>query len=340
MGFWHIIPYAVLSITPLLSTIIPIQHRGNSETLAVINDSHIITLSEVDALIKNELYELRKEIYDLRKTALDNMITKILLEDESLRRAVPVDDLKREYMAMTEDIPIAEIEKLYRENAAVLAGFDESEAKVRIRLDLETNARLRRYRSALTELRDSADIRVFLQEPVAPLVDVDESGPRLGPQDAPVTIIVFSDFLCPFCKKTVATLRRLVDLYGNKIALVFKHSPLPGRPRAFQAARASFCAFEQGKFWEYHDRLFKAADLSDAGLEEIASSLQIEIKKFADCLRSSASSEAVLKDLGEARRIGVQGTPYFVVNGHVIKGAQDLSAFRKIIDKSLNRFDR
>lgn len=154
-----------------------------------------------------------------------------------------------------------------------------------------------------------------------------------GDFDAPITLVEFSDFECPFCARHLPTLNRLLNEYDGKVRLVYKHFPLGFHPNAQKAAEASECAGEQGKFWEYHDKLFE--NYQDYGLDNFkqwAKDLRLNSAKFNDCLDSGKYAQKVKKDAQEGAQKGVNGTPATFVNGQLVSGAVPYEAFKQIID--------
>jgi protein-disulfide isomerase len=154
---------------------------------------------------------------------------------------------------------------------------------------------------------------------------------------APKQVIIteFSDFQCPYCKRAAPVVERLRQTYGARVAVVFKQMPLKMHQRALKAAEASLCARAQGKFWEYHDRLFAADDLSVDELNRIAATVGLNQTDFSQCLSSEKSKAEVEQDVAEAERLGVSGTPTFFVNGRVLKGAASFPALQKEINGAL-----
>jgi protein-disulfide isomerase len=310
--------------------------RGDGdEIMAVINGSRVITRKEIDTLVGSQLYSLEERIYNLRKNALNNLIMRILLEEEARRRGVTVEELKDQLVPDRVEVKQSQVEQVYAENIEGFGAMSEDEAKQRIKLDLQTREKLERYKQALAALRSKAALEMFLSAPLPPVVAVNDDGPSIGPKDALVTIVEFSDFQCPYCKQATETLKRLQQNYGSQIRLVFKHLPLPVHPQAFKAAQAAVCAGEQGKFWEYHDRLFAAKDLSDGSLAAIAEAIDLRKGDFKKCLDSEASRAAVLKDMQEARRLDVHGTPTFFINGRPLKGVKSINDFENTINQEL-----
>jgi protein-disulfide isomerase len=131
---------------------------------------------------------------------------------------------------------------------------------------------------------------------------------------------------------------QVLKTYGDQVRLIYRHYPLQNHPAARPAAEASACAAEQGKFWEYHDRLFaNPSKLSDADLKQHASDLGLDAPKFNACVDSRKFKADVEADHAAGDEAGVSGTPAFFVNGRPISGAQPFDAFKRIIDEELAR---
>lgn len=176
-------------------------------------------------------------------------------------------------------------------------------------------------------------------EPQKIVTDINITGaPVNGPKNAPVTIIAFSDFQCPFCSRVVPTLHDLEKQYQGKIKVVFKHQPLPFHNNAKPAAMASMAANEQGKFWEYHDKLFANQQALDRpSLERYAEELKLDMGKFRAALDSNKFDKYITDDSNEGMRVGANGTPTFFINGRQVVGAQPIDAFKAVIDDELKK---
>ena len=160
--------------------------------------------------------------------------------------------------------------------------------------------------------------------------------PAIGGSQAKVTVVAFSDFQCPFCQRAAKTLEQLRKEYGDELRVVFKHRPLPFHDRARPAALAAEAAAQQGKFWEMHDALFATpAQLSDADLERVAQDLGLDVERWRKDARSERTRARVDSDGRLADQLGVRGTPSFLINGHLLVGAQPLAAFKAVADEEL-----
>ncbi len=162
--------------------------------------------------------------------------------------------------------------------------------------------------------------------------------PSIGPAEAPVTIVEFGDYQCPFCTKWHNEVyKQLLAEYPGKIRFVYRNFPLYSiHPGAEPAAEAAACAGDQNAFWRYHELLFTDKyDLSSQGLQQYAFDLKLDMNAFSNCLTSHRYQNAVMKDYQEAANIGVQSTPTFFINGFQLVGAQPYEAFKSVIDQIL-----
>jgi protein-disulfide isomerase len=160
--------------------------------------------------------------------------------------------------------------------------------------------------------------------------------PALGPEDAKITVIEFSDFQCPFCSRVYPTLLRLRQEYGDDVRIVFKHLPLSIHSKAPGAHAASEAAKLQGKFWPMHDKIFEGQRLlSDAQYEAWAKEIGLDVERFKRDVVSATVKDRVAADLAEAEKLGVTGTPAFFINGRYLSGAQPFANFKRVIDKAL-----
>lgn len=305
--------------------------------IAVINGSTIIREKEIDEAIGSQLYSLQERIYNLRKKALENLVTHVLLKEEASRRGVTEEELRKQLMPSKVDVKQSEVDKSYADILGTLENMSEDEAKQRIRLDLESRLKLDLYKAAVSEVLNKARIETFLSAPVPPSSRINAEGPSRGPRDAPVTIVEFSDFQCPYCKQAAISLNPVIEGYGSNIRLVFKQMPLSIHPDAFKAAQASVCAGEQGKFWEFHDVLFSSGELSEQALKKYALNLGLKMNEFNTCLSSETSAAVVRRDMQEAMRADVQGTPTFFVNGRIVRGIRNVEDFKNVIDQALQQ---
>ena len=159
-----------------------------------------------------------------------------------------------------------------------------------------------------------------------------------GNANAAVTIVEYSDFECPFCEAAHPTIKQVMDTYGDDVKVVYRHFPLSFHPNAQKAAEASECAGDQGKFWEYHDKVFENQNLLAVGITQLknwAKELGLNSGTFDSCLDGGQKAAKVTADLTQGTQHGVSGTPAFFVNGVKLSGAQPFSVFKQVIDGEL-----
>jgi len=304
--------------------------------LATVNNIQI-TQKQVDDSVATQIYPLQQQLYAIRKAALENLITTKILESEAASRRIPLDELRKQLTLGEVNVTRAQVEEAYKQNASFFATMSPDEARERLRLDLENQARMKHYRAGLDALRKKWTVTMNFSPPVFVSELDDGVSPIRGAAKPVVTIVEFSDFECPFCKQVQSALKQVVETYGREVRLVFKHLPLEGHRNSLPAARAAYCAAEQERFWQFHDALFTAGNLSPPVFEQIASDLGLGLPKFQECVASERSRAAVVKDIEAARRQRIESTPSFVVNGKVIQGALSFAEFQKIIEQELSQ---
>lgn len=294
-----------------------------------------ITQKQVDDSIGVRVYPLQQQLYAIRKAALENLIVSRLLEVEASARGVSVEEVRRQLTQGEIAVTRVQVEEAYAQNASFFASMSPDEARERLRLDLENQARMKHYRAGIDALRKKWTVTVNLAAPVFAIDD--GSSPARGSAKPLVTIVEFSDFECRFCRDVQPVLKQIVESYGNEVRHVFKHLPLEGHRHALPAARAAYCAGEQDRFWQFHDALFAAGSLSSALLDQIAAELGLGMARFRACVGSEQSRAAVVRDMEAARSLRIDSTPTFVVNGKVIKGALDFAEFQKLVEHELKQ---
>ena len=167
-----------------------------------------------------------------------------------------------------------------------------------------------------------------------------KGSPMKGAKDAPVTIVQWSDFQCPFCSRVEPTITKVMDDYKGKVRVVWRDLPLPFHPNAMPSAIAARAAGEQGKFWEMHDKLFADQQHEDrATFDKYAQELGLNMKKFDAALDAQKGKEAIEADAAAGGKIGAHGTPAFFVNGKFLSGAQPYEVFKAKIDEELKSAD-
>ncbi len=190
------------------------------------------------------------------------------------------------------------------------------------------------YQRELAELRDQQQLEYSFKNPVS--IPVREGNPAKGPADAPVTILSYTDFQCPYCARSVETMADLMELYPGKLRLVFKNNPLKNHEDARDAARAALAAHRQGKFWEYRDLLYdNMSNLGDETYIKLATDLGLDLDAFNADRKSEAIAAVIEADEAEAAAHNMRSVPSFVVNGVKVRGARSVEYFGEVIERLL-----
>ena len=294
--------------------------------------THSITLKEVEQAVALPLFQADQQRSQLLHQALQHLIDDELLKIEASRKGVAVSQLLADAsqsgsIARLANLP-APVKRLSPAKTGSSTDFETPS-------DPQEQARIRQ--ALLVALRRQETIRLYLPTPKAPILSVSaDDDPSIGPANAPVTIVEFSDFQCPYCQQSVATLKELRRLYGDKIRVVYRDYPGPNHPQAAPAAEAAQCAGDQGKFWEYHDSLF-AHQAPGIGwnFTELAKEIELNQDAFTTCLNTGRYREEVSKDLHDGFKLGVTSTPTFFLNGRPLIGARSFEEFKLLIDTAL-----
>jgi protein-disulfide isomerase len=297
--------------------------------------SRAITRAELEAHVKPRLIELENERYDALREGLDEMVSEELMKQEAKARGTTPEALeKTEIQGKISPPTEAEIKAVYDENKEQLGDQTLEQIKPRIVQYLDQQKVAERREKFIDELKTKHKAKIALKPPV---VEVASAGrPEKGGKQAPVTIIEFSDYQCPFCKRAEDVVDQVVKTYGDKVKVVFRDYPLPMHPEARLAHEAANCANAQGKFWEYHRKLFANQQaLAEANLKTYAKDLGLDQAKFDDCLAKRPHKAAIDKDLEDGAKVGVSGTPAFFINGRMLSGAQPFEKFKEVIDEEL-----
>jgi protein-disulfide isomerase len=298
-------------------------------------------ISEQDLLeaVGPQLMQLRNQEYEAKSKVLESLIRHRIVEIEAKKRNISPEKLiEQEVDSKVADPTDGEIEAYFlgqnREGARL------EDVKDQYRNSLKQFKLVKARQAFADSLRAKMDVAVLLRPPH---IDVAfDAGRVKGDPQAPVTIVEFSDYQCPFCKNTESVLSGLLDKYNGRVKLAYMDFPLREiHPHADSAAVASRCAGEQGKFWEFHDSLFAdAAKLDDPDLIARVRTLGLKEAPFRACLASGKFKASVDADREAGIKAGVGGTPGFFINGVFLNGAQSRAEFEKVIDTQLSLLDR
>lgn len=319
---------------------------GDAEPLAEVDGEPISAEALEQALglvlytARERIYLAEEEAYRLKRQRLEELIAQKLLEREAARRGVSVQGLVEGEVHRKVRVTEREIETFYQERKDAFKGHEPAAAREAIRKYLHQKHLATERDRFVQTLRARSQVAVRLTPPAPPRVTVSGGGASIrGPKRAPITIVEFSDFQCPFCRSVQADLQRVLDAYPKNVKLAYRHFPLENNnPLSRLAAEASECAGEQGKFWPYHDKLFaNASQLSAIKLRALAQELGLDPQAFARCVESGKYRAKVAHDVAEGTKAGVTGTPTFFINGRVLIGAHPFVAFQRLIEEELHR---
>lgn len=312
------------------------------DVVARVGDRNI-TLAELDkqalmadAAMYNGL-KMYQALYEARRAALDELVGNILIEAEAKSRSVSAEALvSQEITSHVQPVAEQDVETWYKENPGRVRGAPLDQIRAPIRGFLEETRRQEARQAYIEQLKKKTAVSIALPPPRIE-VKVAANDPAQGPANAPVVVVAFSDFQCPFCKRVLPSLQKMQAEYGDRVRLVFRDFPLSIHDEAFVAAEAGQCANDQDKFWPYHDKLFENQEqgLAPDKLKEYARQVGLDGGKFDACLDGGTHRAAVEQDLAEAETYGVTGTPTFFVNGRFLSGAQPFEAFKELIDEEL-----
>jgi len=303
-------------------------------------DSQSILASDLQKYAGKEISVQRENLYKLEKQKLEEYINAFLLTQEAKKRGVSVEAvLDQEVNSKIMPVGDDEIDVFYKLNRTRIP-VDLDKVREQIRGYLRNQKIEAQKVLFFKSLRSKAKVVTYLKPPSVFRVDLSVAGePFKGSEKARVTIVKFEDFQCPFCKQVQPTFHELLSRYNDKVRLVHKDLPLESlHPQARQAAEAARCAYEQGKFWEYHDKLYANSPKASADdLKSYAKEVGLNVDSFDHCLASGKYKAVVQQDLNEGAQLGLTGTPTFFINGREISGNQPLETFEAIIDEELTR---
>lgn len=316
------------------------KRQGPTDVVATVGTTSI-TLDQIDQKAMQEpaasfgSLKLAQAIFEARRAAAEEMIGNMLIDQEAKRRSVERTVLyEQEITSKMKPVVEGDIAAWYQANQQRVQGATIDQVRAPIQ-SLLTQERIQSARGAYVEtLKAKTPVRMML-DPPRMTVSAGNS-PVRGPATAPVELIEFADFQCPYCLAASPTVKRVLDTYGDRVRLVYRNYPLPNHPQARPAAEAAQCANEQGQFWPYHDRLFsEAGKLSDADLKATATALGMDAAKFNKCVDDHKYSKVVDTDAQAGNEAGVTGTPAFFINGRLLTGAQPFDVFKRLIDEEL-----
>jgi protein-disulfide isomerase len=287
-----------------------------------------ITSGDIEDSLLPLIFDVQQQVYKLRKDELELSINDTLLVQEAQKRQITTNALL-DAEVKPKPVTDQQLQTFYDQNKDRVSG-DFAQTKDAIRQYLEQIEVRQAERAFVEKLRTVATIQTFLIAPESPVFSISTTDqPSLGKEDAPVTIVAFTDYQCPSCAAMHPELERLVKEYGDKVRLVTRDFPLSQHAEAFKAAEAAEAARDQGKYWEYIQILLhNQSALTVDKLKGYASELSLDRTRFDSALDSGKFKESVQKDIEDGMRLGINGTPTIFINGRRVsaKGYDELKA--------------
>jgi protein-disulfide isomerase len=313
------------------------------DTVAQVNGRRI-TLSEVDARWRDvnaaEAQRALETVYNGRRAALDAIIGDQVVAAAAKARGVSIEQFLRDELARRIS-PVAEgdVERFFEANKAQAGGQSLEQVRQAIVELLERQHREDARQAMFRDLRGHVTLTGLALEPPRRAVTVSSSDPVRGAANAPVTIVEFSDYQCPFCARVVPTLARVMETYGDRVRIVWKDFPLEEiHPRASALAAAARCAGDQGRYWAFHDFVFANQDAAATlSFPELADRAGVERAAFTRCVDAKRYDHAVADGQFAGHALGVEATPTLFINGRTVSGAQPYDVIARIVDDELDR---
>ncbi len=301
--------------------------------VATLNGADIMD-EELRKAAGPKIIQAEADLYDARKEAADQIIENRLLTAAAEKVGISQEDYVKKNVFEKVTIEDKDIKDYYDKNQAQMQGrkFEDIQANLKVYLLREKQQKL--YGDVVAGLKKNAKIAYHIKAPKIPVEEGDN--PSIGPKDAPVTIVEFTDYECPFCGRARPVVNQVLKEYKGKVRYVLRDFPLSFHKNSTKAHEAARCAGEQGKFWEMNKMFFenqKALGLDD--LRKYAGDLKLNKDKFNACLDSGKYLKAIQANQEYGEKVGVNGTPAFFINGRMISGARPFASFQEIIEEEL-----
>ena len=279
----------------------------------------------------------KEKVHGAVESNLNRLVGQKLLEQEAERRSLPLQELLRlEVSAGMKEPTDQEVAGFYHSNRKKLKkSLEEMSGEIRRYLSRERYQK--RYQAYVDRLKAASQVELFLEPNRVEVQTL--SSPSLGPLDAPVTLVEFSDSQCSHCARLAPVVKKIAGEYPRRLRVVFRQFPLRSiHSHAQKAAEASLCAFDQGRFWEMHDALFEEIKrLGPKDLTARAKKLNLDMEAFNQCLESGKYAATVQQDLEDGMVAGVSGTPAVFINGRPLKGSKPYDGMKKVVEEELQR---
>ncbi len=298
----------------------------------------VISKAEAFKGIEGEIFAAEIKVYELKLGKIKAQVLESLMMADPRRKGLTNDQFLEKFIQREVKISDMAIKGFIKERKIPKEHVNDK-LKQRVVKFLQMEEKKKAVDLWVARQTAKKPVEIYLKKPSRPVFDVNISdSPFMGDADAKVTIVEFSDFQCPYCGKATSIIHKLQKKYGNKIKIVFKQYPLPFHTNARGAAEAALCANEQGTtyFWKMHDKMFEdQSKLAPDELLKTAKGIGLNSKKFSECVTTHRMHKTVEANIADGKKVGVQSTPTFFVNGQLVSGALPVSVFSEIIDAEL-----
>ncbi|MBF0284052.1 MAG: DsbA family protein [Magnetococcales bacterium] len=321
-----------------LTTLLGLSGAALAADPAVKMGDWSLTVEELDKELLIPFFDLEMKRHQLRVMKAEEKAVTRALELEAKERKTTTEALLQEAAAKADKVTDEQVKAFLDANRSRIPPTEDIAALIpKLKANMEEQSGRKAQGLYVDSLLKKYKPEVLLPPPTPPRLDV--KGPYVnarGPENAPVTLVEYSDFQCPFCKRGAMVLKELEKEFPSQLRVVYRHLPLPSHTQATKAAEASQCAGVQGKFWEYHDAIFENQEKLDAALlKDLAGRVKLDVSAFNKCLDEGKTAAAVKVDMETARTLGVNSTPTFFLNGIMIQGALPTADFKKMIQAEL-----
>jgi protein-disulfide isomerase len=320
---------------------------GSVSAQSTLSDDRVVALcgkdmlraSELEDLVSGKLMRLKAEEYRLKRIVVDQWIASRLLEQAASERDLTVEAfLRAEVDDRVPEVSDVEARAVIESSGDRFRDMPISQAITSVQQDMRQRRVAKRKQDVLAALQQATKVEVYLHQPRVAVATFGR--PSKGPSNAPITIVVFADFECPYCSRLKPVLDRLLTDFSSSVRVVHRHFPLENHVNAIKAAEAAECASQQNQFWQMHDLLFaNQRQLQPGDLKRYAGSLGLNQDQFAECLDSSTGAPIWQHDKNDAESYGVSGTPTLFVNGRMLPGLVTFDVLAHIVREELKKLN-
>jgi protein-disulfide isomerase len=335
MKFTNVVMVLGVAVATLsVANAAPDDTPGSSKDVVLVEiNGTTITQADLEKKNPSALFNARTSFYEAERQALDGFIQETVLQMEAKKEGLTVDQLIDKHVKTTiAPDPSEESLRVYYEGVQTTEPYEAVRGKI---LDAIRESRIAKAQTAyLQSLRGKYAIVLRLPPPRTTISMANV--PIRGASNAPITLLEYADFECPYCQQIAPIISRLEVEYKGKIQFAYKDYPLGIHANAEKAAEAAHCAGAQGKYWEFHDLILSEKHPEPAALKGYARDLKLDAAAFDKCLETGGQADVVKTSQTEAKTMGLQGTPTFFVNGRYVSGNASYERLRAVIEEELS----